>query len=484
MTTVADSARARCSGLLADPSVAAVAPAVERALHRLDLPLVVAVTGHVSAGKSTLINALAGRRITATGAAETTLVSWWLRRGSDERIVARRRSGLPLEVPIGGDLRMSEDELDIDAREPITAWVDSPLLEDLVLVDTPGLFSPNDERSARTRELTRAQTARAAAGADAVVYVTADAPGSKRDVAELDAFGAAFPDLGHAPTNALIVLNKADRFWPGSDDPRATARAALDAVRPAWRTRAWQAIPVAALLTEAHLGPDDHAALAELGARDDAASAIRVLAARARSAAAEGPQVALVRRLGPYGVFCAARALAAGDDPGAVLHAASGVGEVREAIERMFRRRSLTMRTDRLLRELEAIAFGADVDPVVSARLRSVVEEIRSGQDGSGLRVLMALRLADDPRVRIDDAARDELRVLFQRAPAVQRLGAPDGTEPPLLAACARERARWWRVLEGTAPAAPERRWLAAQAAAAYTQIARELERFNGAVRW
>ena len=207
MSTVADSARARCSMLLADPATQALAPAIERALDRLDRPLVVAVTGHVSAGKSTLINALAGRPVTQTGATETTLVSWWLRRGSEERVVVKRRApNPPLQLALGADIALTEAELDADAPEPITVWLDSHLLDDLVLVDTPGLFSPNDERSARARELVRGQTGGAADAADAVLYVTSEAPGAKREAAELDAFAALFPDLGHAPTNALIVM--------------------------------------------------------------------------------------------------------------------------------------------------------------------------------------------------------------------------------------------------------------------------------------
>src|SRR3954447_24768479 len=128
MTTVADSARARCSALLTEPVLEALAPAIERALDRLDRPLVVAVTGHVSAGKSTLINALAGRSVTATGATETTLVSWWLRRGSEERVVVKRRALAPLVLGIGAALELGEDELDLDAVEPITVWLNSHLL--------------------------------------------------------------------------------------------------------------------------------------------------------------------------------------------------------------------------------------------------------------------------------------------------------------------------------------------------------------------
>ena len=476
MTTVADSARSRCSALLADPLLDALAPSIERALDRLDRPLVVAVTGHVSAGKSTLVNALAGLPVSATGATETTLVSWWLRRGTEERVVVKRRADAPLVLPLGAEMAVRESELDSDAVEPITAWLNSHLLDDLVLVDTPGLFSPNDERSARARELVRGQTGRAAAAADAVVHVTADAPGAKREAAELDAFAAGFPDLGHAPTNALIVMTKADRYWPGAQDPLATASAALDAARATWRSRAWQAIPVAALLAGAMLDEGDHAALARIATADAIDSAIRLLAARARAGRADERDADLLRRLGPFGVAVAARAVAAGGDPTAALHAASGIDEVRRAIDQMFRARAQTMRTDRLLRELEALAFGRDVAPAASARLRSVVDEVRAGRDGGGLRVLLALRLAADPRVRLHDDARDEVRTLFASPAPADRLGAPPDTDPAVLRGGARERARWWRALEMARPAAPDRRWLAAQVAAAYEAIARELE--------
>jgi predicted GTPase len=55
---------------------------VRRLLDDLGQPLKVAVAGQVSAGKSTLVNAIVGERVAETGKAETTQVNWWFRQGA------------------------------------------------------------------------------------------------------------------------------------------------------------------------------------------------------------------------------------------------------------------------------------------------------------------------------------------------------------------------------------------------------------------
>ncbi len=457
--------------------MAAVAPAIERALDRLERPLSVAIIGHVSAGKSTLVNALAGRDVAATGAGETTLVSWWLRKGRWERVIVRRRGDVPLELAIGDEPALGDDELDLNASEPITVWIDSPLLDGLVLIDTPGLFSASDDaRSARARELVRGQTLGAAGGADAVLYVSADAPGAARDVAALDAFAAGLPDLGHAPTNAVVVLTKADRFWPGIDDPLITAARALEGVRDAWRTRAWQALPVAALLAAPRLGDEVMAGLRAFAGAADLAAAIRVAAARARTGRLDSVEARALRELGAYGCWVAAGELARGGDPRPALRAASGIDAVRSAVEHTFRNRAQTIRTDRLLRELAQLVLRPTTGEAEAARLHEVIDEVRAGPHGVGLRSLVALRLAADPRIRLGDDARHELRALFSGHSPAERLGAEPGTGVEALSGRARDRARWWRAVEAMRPAAPDRRWLAGQAAAALEALARGLD--------
>jgi hypothetical protein len=78
--------------------------------------------------------------------------------------------------------------------------------------------------------------------------------------------------------------------------------------------------------------------------------------------------------------------------------------------------------------------------------------------------------------VRLSEEARDEVRAVFSSATAGERLAVAPGSGPAVPRPVARERARWWRGLEMVRPSAPDRRWLAAQVAAAYDQIARDSE--------
>jgi hypothetical protein len=55
----------------------------------------------------------------------------------------------------------------------------------------------------------------------------------------------------------------------------------------------------------------------------------------------------------------------------------------------------------------------------------------------------------------------------------------PGSPVPAVPRALARDRARWWRALEMVRPSAPDRRWLAAQVAAAYDRIARDSDGAN-----
>ena len=73
--------------------------AVASIRRRLDEPLRVAVAGRVSAGKSTLVNALLSQRVVPVGAGECTQVVTWLRYGEvDEAAANREKHGQKKEL--------------------------------------------------------------------------------------------------------------------------------------------------------------------------------------------------------------------------------------------------------------------------------------------------------------------------------------------------------------------------------------------------
>src|ERR1700754_4122518 len=65
-----------------DPALAPLRAALAGARDHLDEPMRVAVVGHIKAGKSTMLNALLGEELAATGTEELTFNVNWLRHGT------------------------------------------------------------------------------------------------------------------------------------------------------------------------------------------------------------------------------------------------------------------------------------------------------------------------------------------------------------------------------------------------------------------
>src|SRR3954463_8710066 len=74
-----------------------------RRRRRLDQPLRVAFAGRLKAGKSTLVNAVVGRRIAPTEAGECTRVGTGFRYGTAARGDVGRRGGPRTSLPLDAD---------------------------------------------------------------------------------------------------------------------------------------------------------------------------------------------------------------------------------------------------------------------------------------------------------------------------------------------------------------------------------------------
>lgn len=226
---------------------------LQEGVRRLDGPLCLAVVGRVSSGKSTLVNALVGRVVSPTAAAEKTRMLVRLRHGPTERIDAEQQDGsltpvsmgpsgqLPDTLPQAGTVRQLHVQLPTSSLPP-----------DVVVLDTPGLSSGNDLNSARTRAVLQASDVNgdlSGAGpglhVDALLLVLSRAVNAD-DVEHLRSWVG-----GATPLNALGVLTRVDQLG-GRDPLRDGSRVGASGLASTQlRNRLACLVPVAGLLAEA-----------------------------------------------------------------------------------------------------------------------------------------------------------------------------------------------------------------------------------------
>ena len=167
-----------CERVTADADLEALWPEARSGLRRLNEALRVAVTGRGSAGKSTLVNALIGRRIAATGEGETTAVNCEFRSaGSEPEKAEVRLAGCDAALEIPVDEVAGLAGLDKDVAIPVVVHLHHPLLEALTVIDSPGLGSPNEELSDRAKRVTGA----AIRDTDAALFATSELPDREED---------------------------------------------------------------------------------------------------------------------------------------------------------------------------------------------------------------------------------------------------------------------------------------------------------------
>ena len=206
--------------------------------RRLDEPLRVAIAGRLKAGKSTLVNALIGRRVAPTEVGECTRIVTQFRYGTSDRVDVVRRDGTRASLPLD-EAGMIPQRLGVPRND--IAYVDVTLtsdhLRDLTVIDTPGLASTNQAgRRRRERFLFNDGTAPidddldddsagAISGAEAIIYVFTQSV-REDDVQALEAFRSMSARLASNPINSLGLFNKVDKLVGGGADPWPVAEPA------------------------------------------------------------------------------------------------------------------------------------------------------------------------------------------------------------------------------------------------------------------
>ncbi|SDS91024.1 50S ribosome-binding GTPase [Streptomyces sp. TLI_053] len=435
------------------PPAAAVRAARERLAGGA---LRIAVGGRMNAGKSTLVNALLGRRLAASAATECTTVVAWFRPGPLNRIQVRHRDGTARWR--AGGLPRDPRDLGLPVEQIAEVVVEAAGLRpvgDCELVDTPGLDSLSGLDGPALDALARA---------DAMIYVMPH-PGA----GDAEALGAlrAQADGRMTALNAVGVLSRIDLLGEGHGDPWPRARqvAATNAGRLAGLVD--EVLPVVGLLAQTALGDDftePDAALVRRLADAPAGELRRALYSGRRFLDQDTGTLTRAERerlfglLGVYGIdtalAAARRHRAEGRPIGAAallaeFRAASGIAAVVEQLGRRFVDTADVLRSAAALGAVEAaLGTGEDLPADLIRQARARIGELRRHPELRRHELARALAAVAGRRIELDQDASGALIALATGRTPAARLRLPEDTTPAELRRAAARAARDWRRLE------------------------------------
>nr|WP_245572560.1 dynamin family protein [Actinokineospora enzanensis] len=478
------------------PQVSArTAAGFREVLRRLSAPLQVAVAGRIKSGKSTLVNALIGRRVAPTDVGECTRLVTRFQYGTVDRVELvffdGRKQVLPFDV---GGMIPKDLEVDFDKVSHLEAYLTNAVLRDLTVIDTPGLGSLDLASVKRTEQLLGAAKHRksdddpdaaegdraadgdadtdeddgelddtsrnAVAGAEAVLYVVTQGVRAD-DQQALAAFTAATASREAGPVNAIAVLNKADTITPesvtGSDgDVWKAATLLAEKQAATLKPRVADVIPVIGLLAESaesgNFTSADADALRQLAQLDDGTWETMLISADIFTSweceVPTGTRVRLLEKLDLYGIRCAVDTLRAEPDltAGALrrkLLDASGLAGVRTRLDAVFRVRADGIKAAAALASVTALAHASG-DPGERQRVHDAIEVLLAKPEAHQLRLLEALTLVTSGAVNMPEDLAEEVLRVGGSAEVGEQLGMR-GRPHKELSAYALERAGWWR---------------------------------------
>ncbi|QGK72495.1 GTPase [Allosaccharopolyspora coralli] len=452
-------------------------------LRRLGAPLQVAVAGRLKSGKSTLVNALIGRRVAPTGVGECTRLVTRFQYGTVDRVEVIHRDGSARVVAFDADGAIpAELGVPIEEISHLEAYLTNAVLADLTVVDTPGLGSLDAASVARTERVlgTRAADAdpaeldpvsrSAVAGAEAVLYVVTQGVRAD-DHQALTSFTTATASREAGPVNAIAVLNKADTVEPGSvedsgGDVWKAASVLAGRQFEVLTPRVADVLPVVGLLAETsesgRFTSADADALRTLAALDDTDRETMLMSSDLFTAwDCELPvstRAGLLERLDLHGIRCALDAIAADPDVATgvlrrKLLDSSGLRHVRERLDGVFRARADGIKAAAGLASVTALAHASD-EPGERQRVHDAIEVLLARPEAHQLRLLEALTLITSGAVQLPSDLADEVLRVGGSADAAEQLGL-SGRPHAQLVSYALERAGWWRSFSsfGATPA-------------------------------
>ncbi|BFU45012.1 dynamin family protein [Krasilnikovia sp. MM14-A1004] len=394
--------------------------------------------GRVKAGKSTLVNALVGRRIAPTGVGECTRTVTWYRYGAPERAELELRDGSRRDLPLKGGRMPDRLGVPPERVARIVVHLQAAALREQTVIDTPGLatLTSANEEATRTAVLgadDAEQVSRYAAGqAEAVLFVFRES--ERRDELEfLDQFRAATGELGASAINAVGVLSQADQF--AGTDPFDVADGQATRLAVARAAHVSAVVAASGLLAEAartgRLGESDARLLA--GIADLPEVRLRL---RHSMPLPDGTDPAelerLYRVLGVHGLHQGRHRCGDGvHQLVAWLESVSGIARVEDLVRSSLLNRAQALKAMRALRVLTHAANRTGADTALG-----LIEQARLDPALHPVRELRALRSL------VAEAPASPLRAELERVSAdttdAARLGLPATATPGDVAGAAR----------------------------------------------
>ncbi|WP_370151372.1 dynamin family protein [Streptacidiphilus sp. EB129] len=483
-----DAALGRAVGLLPeDVALAEARAALAEQRRRFSEPIRVALVGRVSAGKSTLANALLGGRYAATGATELTYNVNWFRNAPGAGLTIHHLGG-PVErvdpPTVAALVALTARRREAD--QGFLAGIDylefahpNPNLAMFDLIDTPGLDSVFATDSATTLRVlglsedgVRATSLRHAAEANALVHVLSSRGQAAREEELLGDFHRAGPALT-SPVTAIGALTKVERFWsPDREDVLAVGRRVAGRLMREGRAdrSLYELHPLASLVgaAAATLGPedfDDLGALAHRLSRETLVRRVKFGPGFAGGGHQDLPvpperRRSLFQRLNAYGIVLACD-LIRDDVPDLdalrrELYHSSGLSAFRTLLVDHFGRRADLIKLDRLIAEINAQVAAAKrgarapgTDWVRSVLDRAAVEVTRMAfQERAFDELTVVHDYYADALTFSDQDALEALRIVGERGTsAAERLGLPVTASRAELAAHAHASHQRWAAL-------------------------------------
>jgi Dynamin family len=440
---------------------ASLRPELAELSQRLREPVRVAVVGKVSAGKSTMVNALLGQCVAPTSVSECTRLVTWFHYGVPQHLEIQLKSGQLIDAQLTPEGKLPETlEVPPEQVQALHCYLANDLLKWMTLIDTPGIGSVHEEYSSTTQELLSQEekdSSFAAQRADAVVFLFNQVL-MQDELEALQMFhSASGNDPSRSASSAVGVLSKADQLGDGTRDPWNVAVELAGVYAGKFRNEVATVVPVVGLLAEA----SEAATLTELDVKQlsllaqmEESAFGKLLWSTDRFVSADAPvtpekRERLLGMLDLYGIQNAVRFLRQGVH-GAFglrreLAAISGIAAVKQTLATYFSEQDHVLKVRSSLDWLNRLTYINAEGPEAAGLLsfRDKIGDLRMHPDMQPIAELEAWHACCTGRATLDPGQLAEISRLFSPGTPGNKLGMDNEDKDAMRQACQESMNRW-----------------------------------------